>query len=257
MPRSPTRIAPSCTPRPDDQGVRRGLTLIELIFVLVLLGMLALLLAPQLRGATSSARATTLAGRIRAIQTAYAGANEPEAEALRSSAGTVPAALTRALGGEFFHGEAGITLSIVGEGKEVWIRMEGGSAGARQTLAAFHAVVRLPSLHTPNVTLVPLSAAATELADAIRRTSGSSGDVSRVDEAQRVPGDRADRSAANPGTTPGDSAASTEEHGSRIAPPERTTEERTRESNPVCAPTLPPAQYQRCLRATSSGWFRN
>ena len=253
---SPSRTARSSTPRPAQQRGRRGLTLIELIFVLVLLGMLALLLAPQLRGATSSARATALAGRIRAIQTAYAGVNEPEAEALRSSAGTVPAVLTRALGGDFFHGEAGVTLSIVGEGKEVWIRMEGGSAGARQSLAAFHSVVRLPSLHTANVTLVPLSAAATELADAIRRTSGSSGDVSRVDEAQGVPGDRADQAARNPGTAPGDSAANDEERGSRIAPPERSTDERTRESNPVCAPTLPPAQYQRCLRATSSGWFQ-
>ncbi len=92
---------------PPGAGARAGFSLIELLATMLTIGILVAITVPPARETTGSARAAALAGRVRAVQLAYAAAELPHADDVRAEAGTVPAVFVRSLGSAHFRGEGG------------------------------------------------------------------------------------------------------------------------------------------------------
>ena len=232
---------------------RRGFTLIELLAVLSIIGVLAVVVVPQLLQSTGQARGTALVGRVRSVQVAYTAANAPDAEALSSGAGVVPAAFAGSLNPDHFTGEAGVQLSVVGEGRDVWLRLEANSPEGMLALAAFGMRSGSAHLQSGNIALVPLSSEAMDLVEAINAANGPSA-VSRT-------AGGADDGATSGGTNAGGaatggSASGSGSDGASTPGGDRSTDENNSNAALPCSPTLPAPVYNRCLSATSSGWFR-
>lgn len=236
---------------------RRGFSLIELLVVLVVVGVLAAVAVPWARDSTGLARASALAGRVHAVQVAYAAAAHPPADSVRAEAGSVPPAFRRALPPDHFQGENGVTLSIVGQGGDVWLRIEAATPEAKRMLAAFHQIDRIPTLRAGSIALVPLSEEAATMVESIRALQSSapgSGAARQAGVTTRV-----GASAATGAVGSAENAADEDEEDDRIDSPdgaELRTKEGKDSSAPVCSPDLPPPQYRRCLKSTSPGWFR-
>jgi prepilin-type N-terminal cleavage/methylation domain-containing protein len=235
---------------------RGGFTLIELLAVLCIVGVLAVVAVPQLLKSTGTARGSALVGRVRSVQVAYTSANAPDAEALTSGSGVVPEAFRASLNPGHFTGEAGVQLSVVGEGRDVWLRLEANSPEGMRALDAFHVRAGAGHLHSGNIALVPLSTEAMDLVEAINASNGGNAPTRMASGA----GDGATTASSSSGSASGSSSGSIGSSGSSngaLTPGgERSTDENNSNAAVPCSPTLPAPVYNRCLSATSSGWFR-
>lgn len=220
---------------PSGGSARPGFSLIELLATMLTIGILVAITLPPARETTATARAGALAGRVRAVQLAYAAAELPLADAERA--------------------EAGVELTIVGDGGDVWLRLEATTPDGRRTLASFHRMARIPSLRSGGLTLVPLSEDAASLMETIRAVRAGATSTSGAMSEEMAPTSGA---AAVVGDDTGGETA--EDRTDASAPSLGGSELRTGESkdgsDPVCSPSLPPAQYRRCIRSTSPGWER-
>lgn len=234
---------------------RRGFTLIELLAVLCILGVLAVITVPQLLQSTGTARGSALVGRVRSVQVAYTAANAPDAEALTAGSGVVPEAFRASLNPGHFTGEAGVQLSVVGEGRDVWLRLEASSPEGIRALDAFHLRAGSGHLHSGNIALVPLSTEAMDLVEAINASNGSSA-ASRTASGTGDAATSGSSSGTSSGSSTGTIGSSGSSDGTLTPGGERSTDENNNNAAVPCSPTLPAPVYNRCLSATSSGWFR-
>lgn len=234
---------------------RRGGTLVELLVMLCILGLLALITVPQLLQSTGAVRGSALVGRVRSVQVAYTAANAPDAEALAAGSGVVPEAFRASLNPGHFTGEAGVQLSVVGEGRDVWLRLEANSPEGMRALDAFHLRAGSGHLHSGNIALVPLSTEAMDLVESINASNGSSA-ASRTASGAGESGTSSSLSGTTSGSSTGTIGSSGSSDGALTPGGERSTDENNNNAAVPCSPTLPAPVYNRCLSATSSGWFR-
>jgi prepilin-type N-terminal cleavage/methylation domain-containing protein len=139
---------------------RRGFTFVEMAFVLSILGILATLAVPRIRGVIERGQAAALHERVYSVRLAYEAAGAPRAEALRGTDGVLPTALASALNANHFRGEGGVTMRITGQGPIVFLVLKGDTETASRVRTAFHRMAKVPHLLAPNVVVVPLSPAA-------------------------------------------------------------------------------------------------
>lgn len=109
------------------QQRHRGFTLAEMLIVICMIGILATIALPNLRGARDRAEATALLERVRVVRTAITGEAFVVPDSLNAPAGAVPAPLADALADSVMRGEGGATLQLSGTGSEIWLTIHAPS----------------------------------------------------------------------------------------------------------------------------------
>ena len=102
---------------------RPAFTLVELMTVVSVIGILAVIVMPTVRSATTRASGTALLERVRVIRIAVASAEDINPDSLNAPPGEVPGVLREALASGVMHGEEGIAFQLSGQGREIWLTL--------------------------------------------------------------------------------------------------------------------------------------
>lgn len=257
-------------------SMRRGFTVMELIIVLSALGILTTLAVPRFRQSMALAEGAALSERVYSVRLAYEEAGSPDAEALVSAEGTVPAGLAPVLNERHFAGEGGVLLRIVGKGRKVFVALRAPDARGQQTRWYFHMLSKNQHLHGNVVTLVPLSDAAIASIPVTLATRPAGAQAAKPQtsvarpDTPKPPADTApvvppvQQPSQVPVTQPPQATqlpAVTQQPVTQQPPVVQqpvVVQQPPAQSTPTCSSNLPPGQYKNCVNGgTPHGWFHN
>ncbi len=251
---------------------RRAFTLIELTFVVALMGILVALAFPFVRDGTSRAKAANLVELAHVTRTAYIAAGEPSANSVSSPLGEVPALLAKTLTAGSFRTADGISMHVVGIGRQVYLSMRGGTPAARQVLALFHLEHLDPHtfLSTSHLTmvLVPLGEEAVVQVGTAGANGGGTTSIPQTPvttPSQGTPNPQLPQQPPQGPQPPQVQPPSQPQQPAQVQRPQTQSQPQSQEQTSTCSASLSPGQFKHCSSAQSGqgnqhhgqGWFRN